>query len=114
MWDRGGRLRPVPIQGEEGQELLAEVAPAARLDSFHLVAPGRGRVSGGAALPALLRLLPGGGPVAAVLAAAPGTTEKAYGWVARHRVGISRFVPRAVKRRARRRLDERAGALSAG
>lgn len=65
-------------------------------------------------MPALFRRLPGGVTLARVLEVLPGPTTAGYGWIARHRIAISRFVPRAVKVRARRRLAERLGALSAG
>ena len=71
-------------------------------------------MSGGAAMPALFRHLPGGVAVARVLESVPGPTTAGYGWIARHRIAISRFVPRKLKVRARRRLAERLGALSAG
>jgi len=38
-WDRRRRLRPVAIQSDEGQRLLAAVPEAERLDSAHLVSP---------------------------------------------------------------------------
>jgi predicted DCC family thiol-disulfide oxidoreductase YuxK len=84
-WDRAKRLRPVPIQSEDGARLLASLDPDARLDSWHLV-DAQGRVfSGGAAAEPLSRLLPGGRPLAALFAFFPGATERAYRYVARHR-----------------------------
>jgi predicted DCC family thiol-disulfide oxidoreductase YuxK len=83
-WDRG-RLRPVEIQSEEGQRLLAAVPERARLESWHLVTPeGELRSAGGAAAP-LAALLPGGRPLAAAFRAFPQTTERTYRWVASHR-----------------------------
>jgi hypothetical protein len=56
-----------------------------KLASWHLVTAD-GRVhSAGAAFPPLLRLLPGGRPLAALTAAFPGPTERAYRYVARTR-----------------------------
>ena len=53
--------------------------------SWHLVSPD-GRIhSGGAAIPELLRLLPGGTPFAALAGLAPGVTEGAYRLVSEHR-----------------------------
>jgi predicted DCC family thiol-disulfide oxidoreductase YuxK len=83
-WDRG-RLRPVEIQSEEGQRLLAPVPEGERLDSWHLVtADGEVRSAGAGAAP-LAALLPGGRPLAALFRAFPRATERAYRWVASHR-----------------------------
>ena len=91
-WDRRGRLRPVAIQSEEGQGLLAPLAAEARLDSWHLVGP-EGEIcsSGGAAAP-LARLLPGGRPLAALFERFPRPTERAYRWVAEHRDRLARIL----------------------
>jgi predicted DCC family thiol-disulfide oxidoreductase YuxK len=87
-WDRDGRLRFAPIQGEEGDRWLAPIDPAVRLDAMHLVTPD-GRVrSGGAALPPLVRGLPYGRPVAALLDLSPAATDRLYRWVARHRIRL--------------------------
>ena len=45
---RGGRLRLVPIQGEEGERLLHAMDREARLDSWHLTTPTRRMLSAGA------------------------------------------------------------------
>ena len=111
-WDRAGRLHAVSIQSEEGQRLLAPVPAEQRLDSFHLVE--EGVVSGGPALPELLRRLPGGAPPAGLLDRLPGVTDGAYEWIAGHRVQISRFVPGRLKARAARRLDPDGAAPSPG
>jgi predicted DCC family thiol-disulfide oxidoreductase YuxK len=91
-WDRTQRLRPVPIQSEEGSRLLAPIARDARLDSWHLVGPDGRVFSAGAAAPPLARLLPGGRPLAVVFAAFPGATERAYQLVARHRDDLVRLL----------------------
>jgi len=92
--DRRGRLRAVAIQSVEGQALLdrAGVAEDARLQSWHLIEPGGSAVSGGAAAVPLLRLIPGGGAPAAILAALPRPRDAAYGWVAAHRDLLGRFL----------------------
>jgi predicted DCC family thiol-disulfide oxidoreductase YuxK len=90
-WDRNRRLRPVAIQSEEGGRLLAEVERERRLDSWHLVEDGEVR-SAGAAAPRLFDQLPGGAPLAAVLRAFPGVTERAYRWVAGHRDLLARLL----------------------
>src|SRR5207302_10011663 len=48
-WDRAQKLRPVRIQSEEGERLLAEADPEARLDSWHLVTSDGRLFSAGAA-----------------------------------------------------------------
>jgi predicted DCC family thiol-disulfide oxidoreductase YuxK len=84
-WDRHGRLRPVALGDPEADRLLRGMDEARKLDSWHLVAAD-GRVhSAGAAFPPLLRLLPGGRLPAALTAAFPGLTERAYRAVARAR-----------------------------
>jgi predicted DCC family thiol-disulfide oxidoreductase YuxK len=108
-WDRGARLRPVALQRPEADELLAELAPPERMESWHLVSPAEERSSGGAALPALLRLLPGGRVPAAAFARAPRLTERGYRWVADHRSGLSKLVPAGAKRRAGRYVEKREG-----
>ena len=63
-WDRDGRLRPGAIQGADGRGLLADLEQQERLSAWHLVGPAGARSSGGAAIAPLLRLLPGGTPLA--------------------------------------------------
>jgi branched-chain amino acid transport system substrate-binding protein len=91
-WDRRGRLRPVAIQSEAGEELLADLDPGDRLDSWHLVTPDGEVASGGAAAAPLARLLPGGRPLAFVFATFPGATERVYRWVADHRGSLARLL----------------------
>jgi predicted DCC family thiol-disulfide oxidoreductase YuxK len=91
-WDRRRRLRPVPIQSEEGQKLLAPVPEDDRLDSWHLVLPDGSVSSAGAGLPVLARRLPGGRPLARVLETFPGTTERAYRAVAANRSRLARML----------------------
>ncbi len=90
-WDRNRRLRPVAIQSEDGQRLLAGVAPERRLESWHLVAGGEVK-SAGAAAPDLFRALPGGRPLAALLSAYPRVTDRVYRWVAEHRGLLARLL----------------------
>ena len=91
-WDRRRRLRPVAIQSPEGDQLLAGMTEDERLASWHLVLPSGEVRSGGAAAEPLARLLPGGRPLAAVFAAFPRATERAYRWVADHRSALARLV----------------------
>jgi predicted DCC family thiol-disulfide oxidoreductase YuxK len=84
-WDRHRRLRPVALQDREADELLGGMDEERKMASWHLVTAD-GRVhSAGAAFPPLLRLLPGCRPFAALTAAFPGLTERAYRYVARTR-----------------------------
>ncbi len=106
-WDRRGALRPVPIQGAEGAALLADLDEPARMASWHLVAPGGARSSGGAAVAPLLRLLPGGGPAAALASRIPGPVDAAYRGVVRRRGRLGRVVGRRAIARARRRVARR-------
>jgi predicted DCC family thiol-disulfide oxidoreductase YuxK len=106
--DRRRRLTPVAIGSPAADELLADMALEERAASWHLVAPGGRRTSAGAAAPPLLRLLPGGRGPAALLASAPGLTERAYRWVADHRATLGRALPSGTKRRATARIARRA------
>ncbi len=91
-WDRSHKLRPLPIQSEEGQRLLAAVPEERRLDSWHLAAPsGEVRSAGSAAAP-LFDVLPGGRPLAAVARALPGPTERAYRAVSGNRNRLARLL----------------------
>ena len=84
-WDRRRRLRPVALQDREADTLLGDMAQDQKMASWHLVTPD-GRVhSAGGAFPPLLRLLPGGTPLAALTERFPRVTGRAYRWVADHR-----------------------------
>jgi predicted DCC family thiol-disulfide oxidoreductase YuxK len=105
--DRDRRLRPLALRTAAADALLADLTPTERDASWHLVDPAGRRESAGAAAPPLLRLLPGGSPLAALLARVPGPTDRAYRAVADHRSAIGRWVPSGVKRRARRTVAAR-------
>jgi predicted DCC family thiol-disulfide oxidoreductase YuxK len=106
-WDRRRSLHPVAIQSDEAGRLLAGMPEEARLDSWHLVdADGTVR-SAGAAFPGLLRLLPGGAPLAALTARSPRATDRAYRWVAGNRSRWGKLVTEGAKRRADRRISDR-------
>jgi predicted DCC family thiol-disulfide oxidoreductase YuxK len=94
-WDRAGRLRPVALADPEAGQLLSDLPPAERMESWHLISPRGTRWSGGAALPPLLSLLPGGRAPAAVFARLPRLTERGYRWVADHRSALSKLVPKS-------------------
>jgi predicted DCC family thiol-disulfide oxidoreductase YuxK len=91
-WDRRRRLRPLPLGSAEAGELLGDLEPERRAASWHLVAPDGRRHSGGDAVAPMLRLLPGGAPLAALASAAPGATRVAYRWVSRHRGRLGRIL----------------------
>ena len=97
-WDRAGRVEPVPIESAEGDRDLGDLGPA-RLESWHLVRGGE-RYSGGRAFAQLLEELPGGGPAARLAGALEFVLVPAYRWVADHRDGLARLVPRRSKERA--------------
>jgi predicted DCC family thiol-disulfide oxidoreductase YuxK len=106
-WDRRGRLRPVAIQDPEGQRLLAGMEEGRRLESWHLATPDGEIRSAGAAFPPLLRLLPGGRPLAALAERAPGPVDRGYRWIASHRTPIGRRLTDGMRRRADRRVAAR-------
>jgi predicted DCC family thiol-disulfide oxidoreductase YuxK len=91
-WDRRARLLPVPLQDPRADTLLDGMDAERKMASWHLVTP-EGRIrSAGAAVAPLLRLLPGGRPLAAVASTFPRTTERAYRWAARNRDRLGRTV----------------------
>jgi len=89
-WDRDGRLSFATIQGETGRRLLADMDPAARLASWHVVTPDGTRTSGGAAAVPVLERLPGGAPLALLAGLSPPLTNAAYRAVAKRRTAIGR------------------------
>ncbi len=91
-WDRHRALRPVAIQSEEGNRLLASVPEPKRLDSWHLALASGEIQSGGAAARPLARVLPGGRPLALLFERFPSATERAYRFVAEHRDRFARIV----------------------
>ncbi len=107
-WDRGWTVRPVAIGSDEGAALLADLDEAARMGSWHLVDRDGGRTSAGAAIAPLMRLLPGGRPVAAIATRLPRATEALYRAIVRRRGWLGRAVSAGAAQRARRRIAERA------
>jgi predicted DCC family thiol-disulfide oxidoreductase YuxK len=91
-WDRHNRLRPVALQDPEADRLLPGMDTRQKMRSWHLVTPDGTVYSSGAAVPPLMRLLPGGTPVAALASTFPGSTESLYRWVARNRGTIGRVL----------------------
>jgi predicted DCC family thiol-disulfide oxidoreductase YuxK len=104
-WDRRRRLRPIAIQSPEGQRLLAAIPEARRLESAHVMEPGGGVRSGGAAARPVLDVLPGGRPLARLAARAPGLADRAYRAVAGRRSTLGKLLPRRARRWADTRLN---------
>lgn len=91
VWDGGReRLRFVNLRGPDADELLGPMDEPIRFASWHVVtSDGRVR-SAGAAVAPVMRELRGGTLPAIVAEAFPGTTERAYGWLVRHRLRLGR------------------------
>ena len=106
-WDRGGRIRLVPIESDEGDRLLADLAREERGRSWHLVDAGGRLYSAGAAFPPLLRLLPGGRLPARLADASPGLVDRAYFLVADNRSRLGPLITEGAKRRADARIEAR-------
>lgn len=92
-WDRKRRLRFAPIRSVEGESRLGGMDPPRRDGSWHLVTRDGRVASAGAAVPLLLRELPGGGPLAWLAESLPRTTDRAYRAVARRRLALGRLLP---------------------
>lgn len=105
--DRRRSLRPLPLGTPEADRLLADLDPAEREASWHLVDERGKRVSAGAALAPALALLPGGTAPAAALRRAPRLAAAAYGAVARNRGRLGRLVPARARRWADRAIARR-------
>ena len=99
-WDRGGRLRPAPIQGPHGEALLAVLAPHSRLRSWHAIDEDGRLFSAGEALTQVLRRLPGGFVLAALTGHAPRITDRAYAVIAENRSTLARALSDGAKSRA--------------
>jgi predicted DCC family thiol-disulfide oxidoreductase YuxK len=105
--DRNHRVRPAALDSPEADEALADLAPAVRGASWHLVSPEGQRFSAGAGLPPLLRLLPGGRIPGAVAAALQPLTNLLYRAVANSRSLLGPRVTDKAKRRADELIAER-------
>jgi predicted DCC family thiol-disulfide oxidoreductase YuxK len=99
-WDRRGRLEPLALQSAEAAQLLADMPESERMASFHLVDGNGTVVSAGEAIAPLMRLLPGGGPFAALAERMPKAAARTYRSVAAHRSAFGRLVTAGAKRRA--------------
>jgi predicted DCC family thiol-disulfide oxidoreductase YuxK len=109
-WDLHRLLRPVALQEPEADRLLKDMDIGRKMASWHLVRPDGEILSAGAAVPELMRLLPGGAPLAAIARLAPGPTEAAYRFVSNHRDRLASFLGpkrRGVDPKRRRPGDAR-------
>lgn len=93
--DRGRRYRPLALQDPRAAELLPQLTPAQRMESFHIVEPDGSVRSAGDGLAAL----------APPLERFPGAASRLYRLVAGNRSALGRLVPAAAKRQAQRRID---------
>src|SRR5256714_13717385 len=106
-WDRRGVVKPAALDSPEADIALAGIPDEERMSSWHFVDPAGRLHSAGAGFAPLLRLLPGGTPLAAAAARAPRMTEHAYRWVAGRRSVFGRLVTDGAKRRADERIARR-------
>ena len=90
-WSRDG-VEAVPIQSERATEALGDMDDVTRMASWHLVLPDGSRFSAGAAVPELMRYLPGARPLAPVARLLVRPIDVAYRLVARNRDLLGRFV----------------------
>ena len=91
-WDRADRLRFATLDSPEANAALAGLDRETRYGSWHLATPD-GRIrSAGAAIPAILRLLPGGEPLAWLASLSPQLTEAAYRTISRNRFRLGRLI----------------------
>ena len=106
MWDRRRAIRLVPLQDRaETDRFLGGMSEDAQMASWHLVTSDGGVHSAGRGVAPLLRLLPGGRPLARLAVAVQPLTDLAYRFVAGHRTAIGRLLPRRARERADRRLS---------
>jgi predicted DCC family thiol-disulfide oxidoreductase YuxK len=102
--DRRGALRPVSIQSDEGQRLLAGVPAQRRLATAHAVTADGRVFSGGDAAAPVAAALPAGAVLGPALRALGPVTRGAYGLVAGNRTRLGRLVTPAMRARADARL----------
>ncbi len=111
-WDRTHQLAAVPIQSTLGGQLLPGMSSQERLKSWHLIDGDRVVHSGGAALPAVFAVLPGGAPLGSLASQFPRTTSHAYEWTADHRGLLGRLLRRRSRTWAARVIAEREERMS--
>ncbi len=106
-WDRRRRLEPVALQDRRADELLGGIDEELKMASWHLVGADGGVASAGAAAAPVLRLLPGGAPLAWLFARLPGPIEWSYRRVVEFRGPLGRGLSEAALARADRLIAER-------
>jgi predicted DCC family thiol-disulfide oxidoreductase YuxK len=106
-WDRRRKVRPLALGTDEANRLLRDMPRGEQMSSWHLIDEGGAVHSAGAGFAPLLRLLPGGAPLAALAARAPEATERGYRTVSGNRGIFGRLVTDGAKRRADGRITER-------
>ena len=106
-FDRARKLRPLPIQSEEGQRLLARVPEDERLASWHLVTPDGVVKSGAAGFPGLFSRLPGGAPIAWLTGLLQGPSALGYRLIVANRTRLGRRIGQERRDRATAFLDDR-------
>ena len=106
-WDRDRRLEPIALQDERARRLLGAMPETERMASWHLVGPDGSIASAGAAAAPLLRLLPCGGPPAALAERFPDAVERGYGAVVARRGRLGRWLGDAALLRAEAVIEER-------
>jgi predicted DCC family thiol-disulfide oxidoreductase YuxK len=99
-WDRDKRLRPLPIQSEEGQRMLAGVPEAERLESWHLVTPDGEVRSAAEGFPGLFSRLPAGAPVAWLTGLLQGPSSAGYRLIVANRTRLGRRISQDRRDRA--------------
>ena len=99
-WDGSRqRFRFLPLQSAEADGLLGDMDGDRRFASWHVAAEGRIHSAGAGAAP-VLRLLPGGRPLAWLAERMPRTTELAYRKITARRDQLgSAARPRGLRRR---------------
>ena len=106
-WDREHQLNPVEIQSPGGQLLLASIPPIERLWSAHVVMADGSILSGADAAPALLRALPLGGGLAALVSTVMPLSAATYRVVAKSRGFVGRMLPESWCADAERIIADR-------
>jgi predicted DCC family thiol-disulfide oxidoreductase YuxK len=91
-WDRRRRLRFAAIRSDEGATRLAAMDATGRDGSWHVITREGAVTSAGAAVPVVLRALPGGRPLARAAETFPRTTERSYRAVARRRASLGKLL----------------------
>lgn len=105
----GRMLSPRAIQDPGAAIALAPLTPAEQLASWHLRLPNGSVVSGGAAIPTLLRVWGWPEWAPALFERFPDATDAGYQWAARHRAQLgllTRWMPDLPAER-RKRVEKR-------